>query len=487
MASVRVTGDEDGPDMSTRRTLLLTAAVTVPLALGGAGTAYAAHYQDRALPGSTVAGVDVAGMTRAELTAAVRQRAEALRVTVEADGATRSVDPADVGYRVDVDATVDAVLAADHRTWSSYARSLVSHHDVAAVVTTDDAAVQRAVAGLVGEAGEKGRDAQVRLASSKKSFTVVPAVPGRTVDPASFQDVLERAARAMEPTTAHVDLVERTPAVTTAEAEKAAAAANAVVRTPVSISDGSEKHAASAARKASWVTVPTTSDGIGAPEVDSAKVRAWVDAVAADAKRSPTTGLRYVDADGAVRRVVTEAVDGRTAKDTGALAEKVLAALGAHEKLAGTLAYTTVPATWEQRTVAPGAEHLAYPAAVGEKWIDVNLSKHTMTAYVGAKVVYGPVSMVNGASATPTVVGTFQVYLKNPLMTMRGANADGTDYETPDVPWTSFFHRGYALHGAPWRDSFGYAASHGCINLPVPVAKWVYDFATVGTTVTTHF
>ena len=113
--------------------------------------------------------------------------------------------------------------------------------------------------------------------------------------------------------------------------------------------------------------------------------------------------------------------------------------------------------------------------------------RETMTAYVGAKVVYGPVSMVNGASATPTVVGTFQVYLKNPLMTMRGANADGTDYETPDVPWTSFFHRGYALHGAPWRDSFGYAASHGCINLPVPVAKWVYDFATVGTTVTTHF
>ncbi|QKE83255.1 L,D-transpeptidase family protein [Arthrobacter sp. NEB 688] len=473
--------------MSTRRTLLLTAAVAVPLALGGAGTAYAAHYQDRALPGSSVGGVDVAGMTRAELTEALRQRAQALRVTVDSGDATRTTTPADLGYRVDVDATVDAVLAADHRSWSSYARSLVSRHDVAAVVTTDDATVQRTVAGLVGAAGEKGRDAQVRLASSKKSFTVVPAVAGRTVDPASFQDVVERATRAMRPVTAHVDFVERTPAVTTAKAREVAAAANAVAHTSVSISDGDEKHSAPTTRKASWVTIPTTDGVPGTPRVDAAKVAAWVDSVAGAAKREPVTGLRYLDADGSVRRVMTEAVDGRTARATDALADEVVAALDSHKGYAGALRYTTVPATWEERTVAPGAEHLAYPAAVGEKWIDVNLGKHTMTAYVGAKVVYGPISMVNGSAEKPTVTGTFQVYYKNPLMTMRGSNADGTDYETPNVPWSSFFHRGFALHGAPWRDTFGYSASHGCINLPVPVAKWVYDFATIGTTVTSHY
>ncbi|MBT9256837.1 L,D-transpeptidase/peptidoglycan binding protein [Phycicoccus sp. MAQZ13P-2] len=473
--------------MSTRRTLLLTAAVAVPLALGGAGTAYAAHYQDRALPGSSVGGVDVAGMTRSELTAAVSRQAEALRVTVEAGGTTRTVSPAELGYRVDVDATVDAVLAADHRSWSEYARSLVSSRDAAAVVTTDDATVQRTVAGLVGAAGEKGRDAQVRLAPSKKSFTVVPAVAGRTVDPASFQDVVERATRAMQPATAHVEFVERAPAVTTARAQEVADAANAVARTSVSISDGDEKHSALTTRKASWVTIPTTDGVLGTPTVDAKKVRAWVDSVATDAKRAPVKGLRYLDADGTVRRVVTEAVDGRTAKDTDALAAEVVAALGRHTKYAGTLQYTTVPAGWEERTVAPGAEKLAYPAAVGEKWIDVNLSKHTMTAYVGAKVVYGPISMVNGSAEKPTVTGTFQVYYKNPLMTMRGSNADGTNYETPDVPWSSFFHRGFALHGAPWRSTFGYSASHGCINLPVPVAKWVYDFATIGTTVTSHY
>ena len=57
-----------------------------------------------------------------------------------------------------------------------------------------------------------------------------------------------------------------------------------------------------------------------------------------------------------------------------------------------------------------------------------------MTAYVGAKVVYGPIKMVNGSDHKPTVVGTFHVYYKRELQTMRGSNADGTKYETPDVP-----------------------------------------------------
>jgi len=69
---------------------------------------------------------------------------------------------------------------------------------------------------------------------------------------------------------------------------------------------------------------------------------------------------------------------------------------------------------------------------------------------------------------------------------MRGENADGTNYEAPDVPWVTYFYRGYALHGAPWRSSFGYSGSHGCVNLPVSVAKQVYDFAPLGTPVVVH-
>ncbi|MGG5258943.1 L,D-transpeptidase family protein [Phycicoccus avicenniae] len=471
--------------MGSRRKVLLGVAVAVPLVLTGAGTAYATHYADRALPGSAVSGTDVAGQTREQVAASVRERAEALTVTVRNGSSTHAEHLADLGYRVDVDATVDAVFAANGR-WSSYASSLVSEHDVPAVVRVDERALEAAVDELVQEAGESGRDASVALAKNKKSFVVTPAVAGRTVDPASLHDVVAEAARTLRPATATVAFVDGEPDVTTAAAEKVAAAANAVVKAPVVISDGEEKHAASPALKASWVVLPSTG-GSAVPTLDAAKVGRWVDSVAKDANRDPRKGLRYLDGSGEVRKVMTEARDGRTTKNAEALTSAAVAALGSGAKYSGKLAYTTTKATWEERTIAPGAENLAYPAAVGEKWIDVNLSRHTMTAYVGAEVVYGPVAMVNGSAQKPTVTGTFAVYYKNPLMTMRGSNADGTNYETPNVPWSSFFHRGFALHGAPWRKTFGYSASHGCVNLPVPVAKWVYDFATIGTSVTSHY
>ena len=74
---------------------------------------------------------------------------------------------------------------------------------------------------------------------------------------------------------------------------------------------------------------------------------------------------------------------------------------------------------------------------------------------------------------------------------MRGNNADGTKYETPDVPWILYFHGGYATHGAYWRSSFGYDAgaggSHGCVNMPVDSAKNLYDWANVGTKVISRY
>lgn len=474
--------------MNTRTKVLATTAVVGALVLGGAGTAYAAHYQDRALRGSTVGGIEVAGMTRDQVAAAVQQRAAGVTITVQTPSGTRTEHLADLGYAVDVDATVDAVFEANE-SWSSYARSLVATRGVDAVVKPDPARTQAVVADLVSRAGKMGKDARVELSDDGTSFEVVPAVVGKTVERASFQDVVAHAARDLAPATATITFVDAVPTVTTADAEKVADEANALVTRTVKVSDGEETHKASRKTKASWVSIPVTDGRLGTPTIEAAEVRSWVGKVADDAAEKARDGVRNVSSSGQVRVVVTEAKDGRVVKNTDALAAAAQQALASGKGYSGKLQYRVIPASWTDRRVAAGAEHLAYPAAEGEKWVDVNLSTHTMTAYVGGKVVYGPVKMVNGSDQKPTVVGTFHVYYKRELQTMRGTNADGTNYETPDVPWISYFHRGFALHGAPWRSSFGYAGargSHGCINLPVPVAKWVYEFATIGTTVTTH-
>ena len=65
---------------------------------------------------------------------------------------------------------------------------------------------------------------------------------------------------------------------------------------------------------------------------------------------------------------------------------------------------------------------------------------------------------------------------------MSGAFAsDKSDfYYLADVPWTMYFDEARAIHGAYWRAWFGIPQSHGCVNLSIGDARWVYDWAQEG-------
>ena len=121
----------------------------------------------------------------------------------------------------------------------------------------------------------------------------------------------------------------------------------------------------------------------------------------------------------------------------------------------------------------------------GERWIEINLSTHTLTAWAGDTPVMSSL-VVTGAPISPTVQGEFRIYWKLPSQTMSGVGADGVRYEQADVPSVMYFFQDWAIHGAYWRNGFGYAASHGCVNLPLQQGAWVYDWASVGTRVVVH-
>jgi lipoprotein-anchoring transpeptidase ErfK/SrfK len=50
-----------------------------------------------------------------------------------------------------------------------------------------------------------------------------------------------------------------------------------------------------------------------------------------------------------------------------------------------------------------------------------------------------------------------------------------------------YFFADFAIHGAYWRSSFGYSASHGCVNVPVADSAWLYAWAPIGTRVEVHY
>jgi peptidoglycan hydrolase-like protein with peptidoglycan-binding domain len=98
----------------------------------------------------------------------------------------------------------------------------------------------------------------------------------------------------------------------------------------------------------------------------------------------------------------------------------------------------------------------------------------------GQVVVRGPAS--TGTAATPTVLGTFPVYLRNRSQLMRGRMPDGSRYADP-VQFVSYFHGDYAVHSMN-RPSFGWPQSLGCVELPLGVAGRAWPYLTYGSLVT---
>lgn len=124
-------------------------------------------------------------------------------------------------------------------------------------------------------------------------------------------------------------------------------------------------------------------------------------------------------------------------------------------------------------------------AELGQKRIEVNLSKQVLTAYENEQIVFettisSGIATVNQdprALSTQTPTGEFRILSKYPSKHMGNGNLFATpeDYELPGVPWTCFFHEaGYAFHGTYWHDNFGAPMSRGCINMRIEEAKWLF-------------
>lgn len=125
----------------------------------------------------------------------------------------------------------------------------------------------------------------------------------------------------------------------------------------------------------------------------------------------------------------------------------------------------------------PSADE-APPAPLADgKAIVVSTQEQRIYAYEDGKLVRSHI-VSTGRSETPTVLGDYKVYVK-----YEADDMSGPDYFLPAVPYTMYFHRGYAIHGAYWHNSFGRPMSHGCVNLPVDEAEWFFNFAEVGTLV----
>jgi lipoprotein-anchoring transpeptidase ErfK/SrfK len=97
--------------------------------------------------------------------------------------------------------------------------------------------------------------------------------------------------------------------------------------------------------------------------------------------------------------------------------------------------------------------------------VEADLSRQVLVLIDRGKVkrIY---HMSSGKPSTPTVLGHFRVYRKSP-----GTNSHGMVH-------SSYFIGGYAIHG--YFDVPPFAASHGCLRVPIPSAWSIYSWVRMG-------
>jgi L,D-transpeptidase catalytic domain len=141
------------------------------------------------------------------------------------------------------------------------------------------------------------------------------------------------------------------------------------------------------------------------------------------------------------------------------------------------------------RPAVQGADSPIYSPDLfeGIKWIEVNISEQRLTAWEGDLPILTTL-IRSGKPGWDTPRGTFHTFRKvlSDDMTLF-APGDPDYYYTPNVPWVMYFlDGGFAVHGAVWDDMWGTPTSHGCVNVPVDLAEYLYNWAPLGTIVWIH-
>jgi L,D-transpeptidase catalytic domain len=114
-----------------------------------------------------------------------------------------------------------------------------------------------------------------------------------------------------------------------------------------------------------------------------------------------------------------------------------------------------------------GSFHVRY---VGDgRHVEADLTRQVLAEIEPHGRVAMIYTMSSGKPSTPTVIGRFRVYLKTP-----GVNSEG-------MVDSNYFIRGYAIHG--YAEVPTYAASHGCLRVPIPDAAGIYAWVREGTPV----
>lgn len=132
---------------------------------------------------------------------------------------------------------------------------------------------------------------------------------------------------------------------------------------------------------------------------------------------------------------------------------------------------------------------------IGKTYVEVDLTNQHLWYYKDGKKAF-ECDIVSGqttSKARTTLPGVYKVWQKHTNYRMKDTNSDGDSWDVTCSYWTRVAIVGIGLHDSQWRGGyFGgniykYNGSHGCINMPLNGAKYIYENVAMDTPVVMYY
>lgn len=465
--------------------------------------AYKDNFKEKAFYGTKVMGEDVGGKTLPEIEQILSKKISEVKLSFLIDGQNISVKPEEAGlYFERGDSAKRALESGKKGKWyEPYLNAGAS-----LIYKTGKSVAAAGFENIItGNVEMKYRIDEQRLYEFTQSLStkfniesknaglvmngtevqVIPAVYGRKIVVDSVRLQMMEAIKSTNTSQVQIDVEKINPAIIENDTKESIDAAKNLLNIPIKYHYNGQNYTPDKATVGGWV-IFNEQDVNGqkklVPAVDANRAAGYIYSLAQKINIA-AINKKVTIRNGAEQVVEQEGKDG-LAVDVNRAAQTTASNLSSGNAIDLELpTYVIKSKTMVNNIIV----------ADWAKYIEINISTQTMTAYEAGGKIVGSWKVTTGNKYHSTPVGTWLVIGKSAVTTMSGGTPGVDYYNLPNVHWVSWFKGGgYSIHEAWWRSSFGgsdylWNGSHGCVNSPYSVAEFIYYWAPVGTPVIIHY
>jgi lipoprotein-anchoring transpeptidase ErfK/SrfK len=457
-------------------------------------------YKNKVFPGVVVWGVPVGGKTVEQVEDVVVEKIKNYRINLDGPDQDYSATADDLGIIFNPESIALSAYSKGRSSsfWNNYlqrARLLVlkikweplqkiarkGDLDLPISFSLDEEKFNKYLEDGAANINIKPQDSQVTIEGS--NINIVPAVYGREVNKDELKNQVLGDLSALKAKKIMIKTAEIKPNVVDKAAEEVRIQSQNVISRPVILNYNGQEYRPNKETVASWISY-TKTEGAASYNlvIDINKMGNYITYLESKINVYPVN--KKVRVENGVKETVTQEGKDGTLVDKALLGRQIAQLLPVVSEVKLTIPTYVAKFKTETEQVI---------VADWEKYIDINISTQTMTAYLKGGQVVGSWAVTTGNRYHPTPVGTWLVIGKSAVTRMTGGTPGVDYYDLPNVHWVTWFKGGgYSIHEAYWRSSFGgqdytWNGSHGCVNSPYDVANFIYNWAPVGTPVIVHY